>query len=64
LFVYVFGKSSAFFHHAQKFTKQALLEFSLTVTDLKKNAQQAQFPAIERNFQQTSAHLEICSSSN
>jgi hypothetical protein len=53
------GKSSAFFHHEQKFAKRALLEFSLPVSDSKKQAaQRAQFPAIERNFPQTSTHLK------
>ena len=58
-FVYVFGKSSAVCHHEQKFTKRALLEFSLTFTDSKITGcttsaisrNRAQFPANERTFE-------------
>jgi hypothetical protein len=59
LFVYVFGKSSAFFHHEQNFAKRALLEFSLPVADSKKTGRttsaisrnRAQFPANEHTFE-------------
>ena len=59
MFVYVFGKSNAFFHHEQKFAKRALLEFSLPIADSKKTGRttsaisrnRAQFPANERTFE-------------
>jgi len=52
-YIYVFGKPSAFFHHEQKFTKQALLEFSLAVTDFQKKQHK------KRNFPQSSAISSI-----